>query len=235
MEIIQAILTALGSIITLFVLSKLMGTREMSQLSMFDYINSITIGSITAEMATSEFTDILKPFTAMIVFGLITVLLSLCTNKSIKIRRFIEGRPTIIYDKGQLYYKNIANAKMDINEFLTQCRVNGQFDLHNVQTIILEANGKLSFLPKSDQRPLTAHDLKLQPSQDHLVANVIIDGHIMKENLSYMGHNEAWLEKQLKMQDAPPLSDIFLATCDRNNDLRVYKKIKSEIKKDIFI
>lgn len=91
MEVIQAIITALGSAAALFTLSKLMGNREMSQLSMFDYINSITIGSIAAEMATCEFTDLLKPFTAMIVFALFNILLSLLTNKSIKIRRLATG------------------------------------------------------------------------------------------------------------------------------------------------
>ncbi|PHV71968.1 hypothetical protein CS063_00390 [Sporanaerobium hydrogeniformans] len=235
MEILEAILTALVSIVTLFILSKLMGNREMSQLSMFDYINGITIGSIAAELATSMFTDVLKPLTAMIIYGLITTLLSICTNKSIKLRRFITGRPILLYDKGELYYKNMAKAKMDLNEFLTQCRVNGQFDLHTLQTVILEPNGKLSFLPRSDQRPLTPHDLKFKPSQDYLVANLIIDGHIMLENLHYMGLDEVWLQKQLQSQDAPPLSDIFLATCDRDHNVHIYKKIETEMKKDIFI
>lgn len=232
-EVIQAIITALGSAITLFVLSKLMGNREMSQLSVFDYINSITIGSIAAEMATCEFTDLLKPFTAMIVFAVLDITLSLLTNKSLKIRRLITGKPSVLYDKGQLYYKNLSKAKMDLGEFLTQCRINGYFDLSNIQTAILESNGKISFLPVSDQRPVTGKDLNIHPEQDQLVANVIIDGKIMLLNLKHMGLDEKWLYKQLHLHDIHAISEVFLATCDSNHKLCIYKKLNQEMTIDV--
>lgn len=232
-EVIQVIITALGSAITLFILSKLMGNREMSQLSIFDYINSITIGSIAAEMATCEFTDALKPFTAMIVFAILNITLSLVTNKSLKLRRLIAGKPSTLYDKGQIYYKNLSKAKMDLGEFLTQCRVNGYFDLSNIQTAILESNGKISFLPVSDMRPVTGKDLNITPTQDELVANVIMDGNIMHKNLKYMGKNEQWLYKQLRTHDINDISEVFLATCDSNNKLCVYRKLNQEMTMDV--
>lgn len=88
MEIFQVAITALASMAVLFVLTKIMGNRQMSELSMFDYINSITIGSIAAEMATSLEGDYKKPLTAMIVYGLLSFLISYLTCKSIVIRRF---------------------------------------------------------------------------------------------------------------------------------------------------
>lgn len=233
MEVIQAIITALGSVITLFILSKLMGNREMSQLSVFDYVNSITIGSIAAEMATSEFTDFLKPFTAMIVFALCIILLAILTNKSIKLRRFLTGKPSILYDNGQIYYKTLVKAKMDLGEFLMQCRVNGYFDLSDIQTALLESNGKISFLPVSNKRPITGEDLNISPAQDYLVANVIIDGKIMPQNLKYIGQNEKWLTKQLHTQNISDISEVFLATCDRNNKLCIYKKITEKMANDL--
>ena len=233
MEIIQAIITALGAFVTLFILSKLMGNREMSQLSVFDYINSITIGSIAAEMATCEFTDLLKPFTAMIVFALFIILMSFLTNKSLKIRRIVTGKPSILYDDGQLYYKTFVKAKMDLGEFLMQCRVNGYFDLSDIQTALLEPNGKISFLPMASKRPVTGEDLNISPSQNYLVANVIIDGKIMKENLKHIGNNEKWLTKQLRTQDISNISEVLLATCDRNNKLCIYRKLKEKTTKDL--
>jgi uncharacterized membrane protein YcaP (DUF421 family) len=224
MEIIQAILTSLGSIITLFILSKIMGNREMSQLTMFDYINGITIGSIAAEMATIEFTDLTKPFVAMIVYALVVTGISILTNKSIKFRRIMTGKCSILYDNGTIYEKSLRKAKLDIGEFLCQCRISGYFDLSTVQTIILEPNGKLSFLPISNERPLTGKDMKLSIPQEYLVANVIIDGHIMPDNLKHTGKNEAWLHSQLKAHEINDIKDVFLATCDRNNTLHVYKK-----------
>lgn len=224
MEIIHAILTALGSIITLFILSKLMGNREMSQLTMFDYINGITIGSIAAEMATTEFSDITKPFVAMIVYALVVILISEITNKSIKLRRILTGKSSILYDNGTIYEKSLRKAKLDIGEFLSQCRIAGYFDLSTVQTIILEPNGKLSILPLSNERPLTGKDMKLSITQDFLVANVIIDGNIMVDNLKHTGNNEAWLHSQIKAHQINDISEVLLATCDRQNTLHVYKK-----------
>lgn len=176
--------------------------------------------------------DTIKPFVAMIVYALASVLLSLLTNKSIKARRFITGKPSILYDHGTLYCKNLSKAKIDINEFLMQCRVNGYFDLANIETAILEANGQISFLPIANQKPVTGKDLNIHPSQDYLVANVIIDGNIMQKNLAHTGHNETWLHKQLKAQDITKISDVLLATCDSNNILRIYKKNTEDMKKD---
>jgi len=233
MEIIQAIITSLISITTLFILSKLMGNREMSQLSMFDYINGITIGSIAAELATTEFTDALKPFVAMVVYAFVILLFSILTDKSIVLRRLLTGKAMILYDNKELYSRNLRRAKIDINEFLSQCRISGYFDLSNVQTIVLEANGKFSFLPVSDQRPVVGNDLGVSPAQDMLVANVIIDGKILEENLRHTGKNEKWLMEQLSAHQVKDISEVFLATCDLNNKLQVFKKHPKKMNLDI--
>lgn len=233
MEVLDAIITSIASIIILFILTRLMGHRSMSEISLFDYINSITIGSIAAETIIAPSQDTIKPFIAMITYALISILLALLTNKSIKARRFITGKPSILYDHGTLYFKNLSKAKIDINEFLVQCRMSGYFDLANIETAILEPNGQISFLPVAAMRPVIGKDLNLTPSQDYLVANVIIDGNIMQKNLEHTGHNETWLYKQLKAQDITNLKDVLLATCDSNNILRVYKKVTNDMKKDI--
>lgn len=232
MEVVHIILTSLGSIIVLFILSKIMGNRQMSQLSMFDYINGITIGSIAAEMATS-LEDFYKPMIAMIVYGLFTAGIAVITNKSIHLRRFITGETMILYDNGKLFEKNFRRARLDLSEFLTECRNGGYFNLANLQTAILESNGKISFIPLSTQRPLTPQDMNLSPQQEKAVVNVVMDGKILKDNLKYTGNNEQWLEKELRNQGIKR-EDAFLATCDENNCLSVYVKIKEGISRDMF-
>ena len=222
-----------GAFVTLFVLSKIMGNREMSQLSMFDYINSITIGSIAAEMATSLSDNFMEPLVAMFVFALLSVLMALITSKSIKARRALTGRPAILFENGQIYRKNLDRHRLDINEFLTQCRINGYFDLSEIHTAILESNGKISFLPAVGTRPATPEDMNLMPQQKTTVANVIIDGHIMHKNLQHTGNDENWLNEQLLALGAGDLSGIFLATCDCNNKLSVYKRIDEKVERDI--
>lgn len=233
MEIIKIIITSLGSIVTLFILTKVMGYRQMSQLSMFDYINGITIGSITAEMATS-LEDFTKPLTAMIVYTIVVVLISELNEKSMFFRRIITGKPIILLNNGKLYYKNFKHARIDLDEFLVRCRNDGYFDVSKLQTAILESNGKISFLPLSAERPASPNDLNLNPGPDTMVANVIMDGKVLKMNLKHTGNDEKWLNNQLNIYGVSSVSDVFLATCDNNNKLSVYIKIKEPMKEDIF-
>ena len=118
----------------------------MSEMSMFDYISGITIGSIAAEMATAPDSSFLEPLTAMIVYGLLTAFLAFITGKNMKIRHFISGSPYILFNDGHLYEGNFKKGHIDLSEFLVQCRLNGFFDLKELQTAILEENGRISFL-----------------------------------------------------------------------------------------
>ena len=175
-EVIHVIVLSVVSLVVLFLLTKLMGYRQMSQMSLFDYINGITIGSIAAELATN-LEDYHRPLTAMIVYGLVTVLLSELTEKSIHARRFLNGKPLILLHHGVIYEQNLKKSKIDLNEFLEQCRVSGYFDVSKLQAVILEGNGRLSFLPKTKERPVTVNDLNLSPQEDDLTAVRVIDGH----------------------------------------------------------
>ncbi len=235
MEIVKIIILSLGSIGALFILTKIMGDRQMSELSMFDYINSITIGSIAAEMATSLQDDFKEPLIAMIVYGVVSFGISYITCKSMLLRRLFEGHSLIMYQNGQLYEKNLLKAKVDVCEFLAMCRVSGYFDLEDIHTAFMEPNGRLSIIPKVDKRPVTMSDMKLTAEQNFPLANVIIDGHVMKENLKSTGKNEQWLKKQLSSYGVTELKEIMLATCDStNNKLNVYVKLHKKKTEDIF-
>ena len=231
-EIIHTIVLSIVSLAVLFLLTKLMGYRQMSQMSLFDYINGITIGSIAAELATN-LEDYQRPLTAMIIYGLATVLLSLLTGKFICMRRFLNGEPLILLHHGTLYEQNLRKAKIDLNEFLEQCRVSGYFDVSQLQAVILEGNGRLSFLPKTKERPVTPSDLNLEPEDEDLTAALVLDGHIMEHNLHHSGKNEKWLTTQLCALGFPEVKDVLLATCDLNNKLTVFAKNKDEHSEDI--
>lgn len=235
MEIFYIIALSLGSILAIFILTKLMGYRQMSQMSMFDYIIGITIGSIAAEMATSLEENFMQPLTAMIVYSLAALTLALMTSKSIKARRLIEGAPLVLLNHGELYRSNLKKAKMDVTEFLVQCRVNGYFDVSKLECAILEGNGKISFLPKVEDRPLTPSDMQITPEQDYMVANVILDGKVMEENLKHMGKDEKWLHSQITARGAKQVEDVLLATCDRSDKVTVYLKKNKKESKDVLI
>ena len=225
MDLLQVAVTSVGAFVALFLLSKLMGHRQISELSVFDYVNGITIGSIAAEMATALEDDFLNPMLGMAVYTAAALLISLVATHSIKLRKFLIGKPLILYDNGKLYRKNLKRAKLDLNEFLTQCRVAGYFNLASVQTAVFETNGKISFLPVAGQRPATPDDFNLSPQQEHIPTTVLIDGVVLEQNLRTIGKNGQWLDKQLKKQGFPEAKDIFLVTCDSNDNVSVYVKL----------
>lgn len=232
MSPLYVIFTAFGSVIVLFLLTKLLGYREISELSMFDYINGITIGSIAAEMAT-DLEEFEKPLIAMVVYTIAIFSISELTQKSIKLRRFFAGTPLVLMDNGTVYYKNLRKAKMDLGELMVQCRNNGYFDISQIQTIILECNGKVSILPVATQRPVTPNDLNLNPQAEGIVANVVIDGKIMYKNLKHTGNDEKWLNNQLNSHGVKNVTDVLLATCDIHNKVTVYAKLPKADSKDV--
>lgn len=234
MQLLKIIYTSLGSIFVLFILTKLMGNREMAQLSMFDYINSITIGSIAAEMATSLEDDFREPLIAMIIYAIVIIVISILSNKSLKFRRVISGKTKVLIDKGNIFYENFKKAKIDINEFLIQCRTQGYFNLADIESAFLEPNGKISIIPKEDIRPVTPKDLNITSTQTRPVFNVILDGVILYNNLISTGNNIKWLENKLKEQKQNDIHNIFLATCDEDNNLSVYPKYDLKTKQDMF-
>lgn len=169
MDIVKLILTSFLSVVTLFIIAKIMGHRQVAQLDFFDYITGITIGSIAAELAT-ELEKPWKPLIAMIIYGAVAIVLNIITNKIPNFRKYINGSPTILLNNGKLYKKNMKKVKLDLSEFLMMCREQGYFDISSIQTAIFECNGKLTVLPLSTDRPVTPTDLNLFPE---LTASVL--------------------------------------------------------------
>ena len=224
MEILKVVLTSILSAATLFVIAKIIGHKQVSQLDFFDYITGITIGSIGAELAT-ELEEPMKPFVAMIVYGVITVVLAFIASKFPKMRKFINGSPTIIMDNGKIYRKNLKKSKLDLSEFLVLCRQEGYFNLADIQTAVFEYNGRLTVLPASSKRPVNPEDMNLTPEPEFISTEVIMDGRILDENLKRMGLDVKWLEKQMKEQGYKNAKEIFLGICDQNKNLYLYGNV----------
>ena len=223
MSFLKLCLVALGSFGALFLVAKCIGHKQIAQLDFFDYITGITVGSIAAEMAT-ELEEPWKPLTAMFLYGGVTLLLSIISNKFPRSRKYLNGSPTILMDNGKLFYKNLKKAKLDLSEFMVMCRQQGYFDLTNIQTAVFEYNGKLTILPVTSQRPATPKDLNVIPDQELLFTELIMDGRILEENLKRMGLDLTWLDKQLKQHHVHSPKDVILAVCDPNLKFVLYEK-----------
>ena len=221
MEFIKVILTSILSVVSLFVIAKIMGHKQMAQLDFFDYITGITIGSIAAELAT-ELEAPWKPLIAMIIYGLVALGLTILAHKFPKTRKYVNGTPTIIMDNGKLYRENMKKAKLELSEFMVLCRQEGYFNLNDIQTAVFEYNGRITILPKSEKRPLTPEDMNITPEKAEICTEIIKDGRILHENLKRLGLDLTWLDKQLKKQKYDNAKEIYLGICDKNNNLTLF-------------
>lgn len=213
--------SAVGSLVVLFLLAKLMGNKQVSQMTLFDYIVGISIGSIAAELAT-ELEEPVKPLAALVVYGLAAAGISLLTSKSLKARVLITGKPLVLLENGVIYRENLKKARLDLDEFLTYCRIGGWFDLNAIQSAVLEHNGVVSFLPKEKDRPATPADLGLSPRQAWVQVPFVMDGKLLRENVERSGKTEPWVRRKLEALGYQDEGKVFLALWDGEEKLTVF-------------
>lgn len=213
-EIGQVGLTSILSMAMMFLITRWGGKRQIAQMSPFDYLNAVTVGSIAAEMATN-LESWYRPFTALLVYGAITWLVEVSACKSVVLRTFWSGRSTILMKNGVILKENLRRATIDLNEFLGQARIAGFFDPNEIDTAILENNGQISFLPKSTHRPATPEDLQISVEPTSAWYDLILDGRLMEDNLKAAGREEGWLQAQLHAKGIGQRSEVFYAACDK--------------------
>lgn len=218
-------------LIILFILTKIMGKKQVSQMNAFDYLVGITIGSIAADISLDIEKDLIAGIISLIIYGLSSVLVTYLTLKNINFRRLFIGVPTILINKGKIIESNMCKEGIDINDLQECARQNGYFDLSKVNYAVLETNGNISFLPKSSDIVVTRSDMKIKAKEEGLVANIIIDGTLLENNLNNIGKNKTWLNKELKSRGYRDYSNILLLTIDNNLKIVIYdKNIDSNIK-----
>lgn len=213
----------------LFLLAKVMGKKQISQLNIFDYTIGITMGSIAADISLDIEKDLVAGITSLAIYGFASAIISLWSLKSITARRIFYGIPTILMEKGKIIEGGLRKNKLNLNELQEEARSCGYFDLSEIDCAVMESTGKVSFLLKEENKPVTKKDMDVKCNKDGLVANIIIDEEIMITNLKVMNKTEKWLKQQLKVLGYDGPKGILLATLDNNDKLIIYKKgVKSE-------
>ena len=198
-----------------------MGKKQISQMSMFDYILGITIGSIVADVSLDVDRNFIAGLTSLLIFGISDVIVSIICLKSINLRNFLNGKETPLIENGKINKENMTKNKITINILQTQARLLGYFNIDEINNAILEPNGMISFEPKEKSKPTTKKDIGFSPKDKALVYNLIIDGKILKDNLTHAKKTEKWLMHELKVQ-GKKLKDILLLTIDGEDKINIY-------------
>lgn len=217
----------LVSLVTLFLVTKVIGKKQVSELSLFDYVIGISIGNFAAEMTINTDSPEMHGILAVVLFGAIAYFVSWITMKNMTLRRFFIGTPTIIIQDGKLLRKNMQKVRVDVNDLLQECRLKGFFDISQIAYALMESNGEMSILPKANYQPLTPNTTNLKVKKEQLIGNVVIDGKIMTHNLHLFNKDESWLKKELAIKGYKDLNKILLCTMDSDYKVTIYENNKN--------
>jgi uncharacterized membrane protein YcaP (DUF421 family) len=223
-DIIPTAIKSIISVTVLFILARIMGKKHISQLSFFDYVAGISIGSIAASFAVDPSVDYYHGITSIVIYAMFPITLSYLSIKSYKCRMLFDGMPSILIQNGIILKSNLNKTEMNINDLLEECRLKKAFDISEVEFAILETSGKLSLQMKAPNQPVTLRDMNLTAADKGLCINLIIDGKILDEHLLTTRKDYAWLTAELKNQNNNSPDDVLLAYLDTAGILKCYKK-----------
>ncbi|MFD3447647.1 DUF421 domain-containing protein [Microbacteriaceae bacterium 4G12] len=212
-EWLIVIIRSFSVLIILFLLTKMLGKRQISQLSLFEYVGGITIGDIAAEIATGLEQNYLHGLFSMLVFSFIPFIAGIVALKNKKIRNFVEGKATVVIKDGKVLEDNLKKEKYTIDELLELLRKKDVFNMADVEFAVLESAGELNVLLKKENQPLTPKDIGLQVAPQKETHTVIMDGEILYEPLASSGHNRGWLQGELE-KIGVNVENVFIGQVD---------------------
>lgn len=215
---------------SLLIFAKILGKQQISQLSFFDYVLGITIGSIAASLTTDLSSRAWPHFVGLLTWAILGYLMECITLKWRYASKYIDGEPTIIIMNGKIMENALRKMKYKVSDIMGLLRNKDVFDLSQVDFAIIETNGQLSVLKKPEYEPLTPKDMSILKAPTGISSELIYDGILMHQNLKQLNKTEKWLMDQLKMQEIKDVSEVFLATLTPSGSLYV-DKYKDRIQK----
>lgn len=227
-SIINTGVRAVFAYFLLLTITRLMGRKTISQMTFFDFAVAITLGSLTANLAMGSNNTSLSAATVMVTLAVLAILTGFVVTKSFYFRKLIDSEPIVLIENGLINEPNMKRARININLLNSLLREKKIFNIGDVEFALLENNGKLSVLPKSQKKPVTPSDINVPTSYQGLSMDLIMDGQIKIENLKAANLDEQWLMDQLKNKGIGNLKDVFFAALDTSGNLYVSKKIKKD-------
>lgn len=210
---IEAATRSICILLGLFVVTKLLGKKQLSKLSFFEYIIGITVGDIAGTLSMDPNLNLASGITSLVIWALIPILISLISLKSKKFRDLVEGSTTVFIKNGKVMEDNLKKERYTVDELLEQLRRKNVFQVADVEFATLETTGDLSVFLKREKQPLSVGDVMAFPPQIKEPQTVIMDGRILDEPLATMGLNRAWLKGELDKQGVT-VENVFIAQVD---------------------
>lgn len=227
-------LKAVIAFVVVLLMARWLNKEQLSQLTFYDWIVSITIGSIAANLATDPEGRTLEHVVVLVIFSAAAYLTGMITEKSRPLRKLIEGEPTVVIHNGRILEHNMAKLHYNLDNLLSQLRDKNVFNIEDVEFALLEGNGGLSVLLKSQKRPVTPADLNIPTSYEGMSSEIIVDGQVIYQNLKQNQLDEQWLIAELKKRGYNSPRDIVFASLSSDGQLYIDdKRDKSQYMVDV--
>lgn len=217
---ITVVIKSISLLVILFFMTKLLGTKQMSKMNVFEYISGIVLGGIVAIHTIDPNKNISYAIIAMVVWFVIPFSFERISLKSKSFRDFTQGKSTVFIQDGKIMEENLKKAGYSTDDLLEKLRDRDIFLASDVEFAVLEPNGSLNVLPKKENRPLTAKDLGIKVAPEKQPQTVIMDGKVIHESLANLNLNLNWLETELEKLNVS-LENVFLGQADTNGNLYV--------------
>jgi uncharacterized membrane protein YcaP (DUF421 family) len=218
------------SFFTLLIFAKILGKQQISQLTFFDYVLGITIGSIAANLTTDLSSRAWPHWVGLFYWSLLGYLMEYLTMKWRYAAKYIEGEPTIVIMNGKIMESALRKMKYRVADIMALLRNKDVFDLTEVDFAIIEPNGQLSVLKKPEYTSVTVRDMNIQKAPAGISTELIYDGILIEENLRQLNKDKAWILSQLKVKGIKDISEVFIATLNPAGSLYI-DKYEDHIKK----
>ena len=221
-EYMIVVIRTVLSFIVLLILARLLGKKQIAQLTFFDYITGITIGNISAQMAVDTTLQVTNGLIGMVIYTILTILIAYGAIKSFRFRQLVEGSAITLIQDGNVLEDNLAKVKMTYDDLMMGLREKNTYEIADVATAVLETNGKVSVMKKPEHQTLTPNDMgMLVEPEHHKPSLVIIDGQLLEKHLNYLGYTKEWLLEEVIKQGAEAFNDVFLAQIDSKGNVYV--------------
>ncbi|WP_412998627.1 YetF domain-containing protein [Neobacillus sp. 3P2-tot-E-2] len=227
MELHTLILRITLGFFVLFLLTRIMGRKEISQMTFFNFVSAIAIGEIAASLVVDHQLSIFNGLIALIGWSLYTLLMSYIDIKSTNARKFLVGEPIILVKQGKIMEQALRKCRLDLDSLRAMLRQKDVFSMADVENAIIETDGKISVMKKETGEPLTKGDMNIENKKKlfPLPTGVILDGTISTENLKKLHLSTEWLQQELLTAGVKSASDVFYAEIQPDGTLFIDSKI----------
>lgn len=204
-------------------LYRLMGKRQLGQMQPFELVLTLIIADLATIPMAEVSVPVLHGIVPLLTLVILHFVLTFLSKISNKFASFLSGKPVIVINPDGIDYKALKNLNISVDDVFEAIRGCGYFKIEQIQYAIMETNGKMSVLPKSQYAPVTVEDMQLETKKSAIPINIINEGKIVKDNLPIADINETDVKNILERAKIKKVKDVLILTVDKNGAVYIQK------------